>query len=143
MTDLNARWVKIATVKYDDAAYALAATTATIDCPALLPPANDTDVMILETLVHERIQFAIAASTLALDIGTAGTLEELAKDVALESASGTDTLGSATTSVKPRLIRAKGYVPRLTFTSSSGNLSTTTAGAVDIYVLVGAAPRLN
>lgn len=143
MTDLNARWIKIATVKFDDAAFATAATTATIDCAPLVAPANGTDVIILETLVHERTQFAIAASTLALDIGTAGTLEELAKDVALESASGTDTLGSATTSVKPRLIRAKGYTPRLTFTSSSGNLDTTTAGAVDIFVLVGAAPALN
>lgn len=143
MTDLNARWIKLRTVKFDDADFAVAATTATIDTGALVAPAMGTDVMILDVLIHERTQFAIAASTLALDIGTAGTLEELAKDVALESASGTDTLGSATTSVKPRLIKGAGYVPRLTFTSSSGDLSTTSAGAVDIYALVGAAPRLN
>ena len=142
-TDLNAQWVKVRTLTHADADVDIANTVASISCAPLTAPSNNTHVVILDSLIRERIQMAGNAGTLVLDIGVSGTTEEIAKDVSLKATSGTNTLGSATTSVKPRLIRPKGYIPLLTLTSSSGNLSTLTAGEVDIFLLVGAAPALN
>ncbi len=132
------RWQKVRTIKFDDVDVDIANTAATL---TLTPLASETSHLIIEeTLVVERTQFAGNAGTLVLDVGKSGSLEIYAKDVSLKSASGTRTLGSGTTSVKPRIIEANGLPIVLTLTSGSGNLSTLSAGEADIYVLWAPAP---
>jgi hypothetical protein len=138
----NMRWVRLSTIAFNDALLSIANTVASITIdPFQVGMGNN--VLIHETLVAERIQFAGNAGTLLLDVGKSGSTEIYAKDVALKSASGTRTLGSGTTSVKPRIIELNGIQVLLTFTSSSGNLSTLSAGAVDVYALVSNVPVLN
>lgn len=136
----NQQWRLVRTVVFNDADLALAAVTATITLEPL--SVGSTNLIQEEVIVHERITFAGNAGTLLLDIGKNGSTEIYAKDVALKAATGTNTLGSSTTSVKPRIIEANGLPVVLTFTSSSGNLSTLSAGAVDIWMRYGPTPNL-
>ena len=139
----NARWEKVRTVLWNDADVAIANTTATLTLtPLQIGGASGANILIHETLVYERIQMAGNAGTLVADIGKSGSLEIYAKDVSLKAASGTKTLGSGTTSVKPRIIEANGLPVVITLVSGSGNLSTLTSGAVDVWMLISRTPRL-
>lgn len=132
------RWQKVRTIKFDDADVAIANTTATLTA---VPLSSETSHLIIEeTLVVVRTQFAGNAGTAQLDVGKSGSLEIYAKDVDLKSASGTRVLGSGTTSVKPRIVESNGLPVVLTVISGSGNLSTLSAGAADVYVLWAPAP---
>jgi hypothetical protein len=132
------RWTKVRTIKFDDADVDVAATTATLTAVPLNP--GTSHLIVEETLVVVRTQFAGNAGTAQLDVGKSGSLEIYAKDVDLKSASGTRVLGSGTTSVKPRIVEANGLPVVLTVISGSGNLSTLSAGEADVYVLWGPAP---
>ena len=128
----DAVWVKVRTIEFDDADVAIANTTATLTCDPI--QCGAAALMQTEVLVVERIQFAGNAGTLVLDVGKSGATEKYAKDVSLKATSGTRTLGSGTTSVKPANAESNGLPVVLTLTSGSGDLDTLTAGAADIYV---------
>lgn len=133
--DANPQWIKVAT--FTEASISVAATTATVTCSPLQLKGGGS-LMVHDCLVHVRTVFD-GAGTVLIDVGTSGTLERHAKDVDGKTATGR-FLGSATTSVKPRLSEVAGAIPLITITSSSGNISTWTTGECDVYLLVSAAP---
>ncbi len=138
----NTRALRLRTIKFNDADVAVAAVSATITLEPI-QIGMGTNLLVHETLVHERTTFAGNAGTLLLDIGKSGSTEIYAKDVGLKGSTGANTLGSGTTSVKPRIIEANGLPVVLTLTSSSGNLSTLSAGEADIFLIVSNLPALN
>jgi len=144
-THTNQRWVKLRSYAYTD--LQTDGGTKTITLPKVGAQWGDGFV-IEETLIKERTQFVHTnndggAQTLTLDIGKGGALESYAKDVSLKQASGTVTLGSGTTSVKPRIYESDGVQPVITVTSGNvvDQLSRISAGALDVYVLVSNVPQ--
>lgn len=144
-THTNQRWLKLASYAYTD--LSTDGGTKTITLPKVGSQWG-AGFVIEETLVKERTQFVHTnndggAQTLTLDIGKGGALERLAKDVSLKSASGTVTLGSGTTSVKPRNYEASGVQPVITLVSGdvADHLSRMSAGALDVYILVSNVPQ--
>jgi hypothetical protein len=144
-THTNQRWLKLASLGATDVQSD--GGTKTITLPAIAAQ-NGVGMVFSETLIKERTAFVHTnndggAQTLVLDVGKSGALERFAKDVSLKQTAGTVTLGSGTTSVKPRNYEANGVAPVITLTSGdqADALSRVTAGRVDIYVLVENAPR--
>ena len=135
------RWVQIAVLDVSDMRTDGGTKTLTFE------PLGSamTGLTQTELMVNEATQVRLddgGATAIVLDVGKAGALERYAKDVSLKSASGTRTLGSGTTSVKPRNFELAGVVPVATITSSVP-LSRIIAGKVEIYALVENAPPMN
>lgn len=102
------------------------ALTYTMDVPSLVTGAA---VETQDILVKVTTKFSIDGGTALLDVGISGATEQFAKDVSVISTAGTRVLGSATTSVKPRLVDSNA-VPgfyRLTFTESTTSWTSCTA----------------
>lgn len=141
----NQRWVKLGSYNYTDIQTDGGTKTITVE---KIPAQFGTGLVIEEMLVKERTQFVHTdndggAQTLTLDVGRSGALERHAKDVSLKSASGTITLGSGTTSVKPRNYEASGVAPIITIVSgdTADHLGRISAGALDVYALVTNIPQ--
>lgn len=115
-------------------------TVFTIDVPAGCGNASSVETEDILIKVVSQLTFGApdaGASTVQLDVGISGTLERFAKDVDLLAAANTRVLGSATTSVKPRLIDAAPLTYRLTVTQSAKDLTTVTGGQFRVFALCG------
>lgn len=143
VTHTNQRWLRVGTITA--ASVQTDGGTKTITLPAL--PSSLTGLVVSDVMINEKTQFVHTnndggAQTLTLDIGKSGALERYMKDVSLKQSNGTRTLGSGTTSVKPRNFELAGVVPVVTIVSGDlvDQLSRVSAGAADVYFLVEDAP---
>ena len=144
VTHTNQRWLRVGTITA--ASVQTDGGIQTITLPKL--PSSLSGLVVSEVMINEKTQFVHTnndggTQTLTLDVGKTAALERYAKDVSLKSADGTRTLGSGTTSVKPRNFELAGAVaPIVTITSGNvaDQLSRVSAGAADIYFLVEDAP---
>jgi hypothetical protein len=139
----NTQWKLLRVLNYNDADVAVAAVTATITVPLAI---SGGLTEIEDFAIDVPTAFAWAAdagnqSTLLCDIGKSGSLEKYTKDLSIKTATtASPTLGSETTSVKPRHIEPRGTPVVITLTSNVANLSLLTAGQARIWVKVGAGP---
>ena len=137
------RWKLLRVLNYNDADVAVAAVTATITVPLAI---SGGLTEIEDFAIDVPTAFAWAAdagnqSTLLADIGKSGSTEKYTKDLSIKTATtASPTLGSETTSVKPRHIEPRGTPVVITLTSNVANLSLLTAGQARIWVKVGAGP---
>lgn len=143
VTHTNQRWLRVGTLTA--ASIQTDGGTKTVTLPAL--PSSMTGLVVSDVMLNEKTQFVHTnsdggAQTLTLDIGKSGALERYMKDVSLKQASGTRTLGSGTTSVKPRNFELAGTVPVVTIVSGdlADQLTRVSSGAADVYFLVEDAP---
>lgn len=135
------RWVQVAVLDVSDLRTDGGTKTLTFEpLGSALTGLTQTELM-----VHEATAVALddgGATAIVLDVGKSGALERYAKDVSLKQTAGTRTLGSGTTSVKPRNFELAGVVPVATITSAVP-LSRIITGKVEIYALVENAPPIN
>lgn len=143
VTHTNQRWLRVGTLT--TANVQTDGGTKTISLPAL--PSSLTGLVVSDVMLNEKTQFVHTnndggTQTLTLDIGKSGALERYMKDVSLKQTSGTRTLGSGTTSVKPRNFELAGTVPIVTIVSGdlADHLGRVSSGAADVYFLVEDAP---
>lgn len=139
----STQWKLLRVLNYNDADVAVAAVTATITVPLAI---SGGLTEIEDFAIDVPTAFAWAAdagnqSTLLCDIGKSGSTEKYTKDLSIKTATtASPTLGSETTSVKPRHIEPRGTPVVITLTSNVANLSLLTAGQARIWVKVGAGP---
>lgn len=132
--DANPQWVKIAS--FTETSISIANTVATVTCGPLQSKGGGS-LIVHDCLVRVNEVFD-GAGTVTISVGKTAALTRFANVVDGETLG--DSLGSGTSGAKAAYAEAKGVIPLITITSSSGNISTFTTGKADVYLLVSAAP---
>ncbi len=132
--DANPQWVKIAS--FTETSISIANTVATVTCDPLQSKGGGS-LIVHDCLVRVNEVFD-GAGTVTISVGKTAALTRFANVVDGETLG--DSLGSGTSGAKAAYAEAKGVIPLITITSSSGDISTFTTGKADVYLLVSAAP---